>query len=174
MDKEKVSKIHLVIAIITLIVLALGVWAAWVAYIPNRPALEIYPAEDLGDTPMLSAQCLSDKNVSGGKGEKVVLNIVNTGRMETQHITIKVVSPTFLVSNTENIETIKGGSGGSGVLYIRQKCMQEKCNQSLLPEGIVRITFEFTCRNCELREFTENFDFCIWHESSGICDEYIN
>ncbi len=67
-------------------------------------------------------------------------------------MTIEVVSPTFLASNRENIETIKERSTGSGVLYIRQDCLQEKCNQSLLPEGIVPIKFKFTCRNYEPRE----------------------
>lgn len=131
---------------------------------PNRPDLDVYPAEYLGDPPTLSAQCLSDKNVSGGKGEKVRLYIKNSGGMETQHMTVEVVSPTFLASNTENIETIKERSTGSAVLYIRQACMQEKCNQSLLPEGFVPVTFKFTCRNCKDRVFNETFDFYIAHE----------
>ena len=182
MDKEKGSKFaeswidkKQVIPIVISVLLLIGVY--WTISLqissitPNRPVLDVYPAEYLGDPPMLSARYLSDKNISG---EKVRLYIKNSGGMETQHITIEVVSPTFLASNRENIETIKERSTGSGVLYIRQDCMQEKCDQSHLPEGIVPITFKFTCRNCEYREFNKNFDFCIEHETSGICDEYTN
>ena len=185
MDKEKVSKfikswidkkqvIPIVISVLMVICVYWSISLQISSIIPNRPVLDVYPAEYLGDPPMLSARCLSDKNVSGGKGENVRLYIKNSGGMETQHMTIEVVSPTFLASNTENIETIEERSTGSGVLYIRQDCVQEKCDQSLLHEGIVSITFKFTCRNCEYREFNKTFDFCIEHETSGICDEYTN
>lgn len=86
MDKEKVSKFikswidkKQVIPIVISVLMLIGVY--WTISLqissitPNRPVLDVYPAEYLGDPPMLSAQCLSDKNVSGGKGEKVRLSI---------------------------------------------------------------------------------------------------
>lgn len=153
----------LIVAIVAVILTAISVWMTCLEHVPNKPDLEIYPAEYLDEPPTLLAQHLSDLNTSGGKGAKVRLYIKNKGGMETQHMTVRVVSPTFLASNTGNIETIKEGSTGSAVLYIRQDCLEEKCNQSLLPEGEVPITFKFTCRNCEPREFTKTFSFNIAH-----------
>ncbi len=165
-----------VIPFIITILISLG--AIWISYnslqfqidslTPNKPVLTISPDDNMKNLYTLNLI----RNTSDG--EKIRLYIQNTGSVETQKMTIELKSPIYLQSNMIQIETISGSKTDSIALFIKKRnCDADDidCTDDDLPIGIVPLTFEITCRNCDEahKKFNETIDFCIYKEDISIC-----
>lgn len=161
--------IPILIALFSVVIIYLQLNAQIISITPNRPVLDIYAADWMGDPPELSAQYLAKENYSG---EKTRLYIKNSGGIDTQHVTIRLISDVFS-SGIDNIDNIPAGKTGTAVLFIRQtSCIYEECDESILPRGIYPMEFKITCLNCESedRESIKTIDFCIWHGTNNECE----
>jgi len=173
LDKKQILPI--IIAIFALLLSAGGVWLSnnslqvqIDSLTPKGPVLTIYPDDNMRNLYTLNLI----RNISDG--EKIRLYVQNTGSVETQKMTIELISPKYLKSNKGDRETIAGSKTDSIALYIKKRNCDAgdiDCTDDDLPVGIVPLTFEITCRNCDAahKKFNETIDFCIYKKDISIC-----
>lgn len=103
---------------------------------------------------------------------KVEICIKNFAKMKTDHIHFILIDNN-LTSTDGNIENIDSVNSKCDYVSLRHRyCYSDSCPIDInsIPNGIVPLTFEFNCKNCEPQIFNYTFDdICIWRESSLEC-----
>jgi len=165
--KQQIIPILISILAVTIPFLSLN--AQIISITPNKPEISILiPQSQL----KLPAQDLAE---FVSHGEKVKLEIKNSGGLDTQTLTIMLINSDILEQTSGgSISNVAKGTTEEIELFLKQKtCIyEENCNSTLLPEGPIILTFQINCQNCELNERVQQkpFEFCIWHKSENECE----
>jgi hypothetical protein len=130
---------------------------------PIEPTLKLYlPVEWNEKFPTLNAKNMVEGE---GKGGSLTICMTNLGKTGAKDIAF-YVEYDGIDSNLGRINSINGTSSECEFVYVRQsKCYHYGiCNQSLIPNGLVKFKVVVNCQNCKIQKLNETIDVCIWHK----------